>query len=112
MNQLMSPEDLYAQLSGENRPNFVDVRGEEAYQAGHIVGALHIPADDIGASLAQIPRAGLSSPIETCSIAAGRAASEPPRCSVRAGIRPEPWMADSRLGRPRGIPLRLVDRPV
>jgi rhodanese-related sulfurtransferase len=55
-NQLISPEDLYTQLSGENPPPVIDVRGEEAYQAGHIMGALHIPADDIGVSLAQIPR--------------------------------------------------------
>lgn len=56
MNQLISPEDLYAQLSGEHPPTVIDVRGEEAYRTGHIAGAAHIPADDIGVSLAQIPR--------------------------------------------------------
>jgi rhodanese-related sulfurtransferase len=57
MNQLISPKDLYAQLSGETPPTVIDVRGEEEYRTGHIAGAAHIPAGDIGESLAQIPKA-------------------------------------------------------
>ena len=47
---------LHAQLSGQNPPTVIDVRGEEAFRAGHIEGAKLIPADDIGQSLAQIPK--------------------------------------------------------
>jgi rhodanese-related sulfurtransferase len=56
VNQLISPKELYAQLSGQNPPTVIDVRGEGAFRAGHIAGARHIPADDIERSLAQIPK--------------------------------------------------------
>ena len=56
MGQLISPRELHAQLSGQNPPTVIDVRGEEAFCAGHIAGASHIPADAIKRSLAHIPR--------------------------------------------------------
>jgi len=56
MDLLISPEELYAQLSGQNPPTVIDVRGTEAFRAGHIAGAKHIPADDLGRSLAEIPK--------------------------------------------------------
>jgi rhodanese-related sulfurtransferase len=56
VNQLISPEELRTQLSGPNPPTVIDVRGAEAYRAGHIPGATHIPADSVERSLAQIPK--------------------------------------------------------
>lgn len=54
--QYISPEELYRQLNTPESPTVVDVRGAEAYAAGHIPGALHIPADEVDARLAEIPR--------------------------------------------------------
>jgi rhodanese-related sulfurtransferase len=56
VNELISPEELHTQLAGGNPPTVVDVRGQEAFRAGHIPGAKHIPADQIEGSLAQMPR--------------------------------------------------------
>lgn len=56
MNELISPEELHAQLAGSTPPTVIDVRSKEAYQASHIPGARHIPRDDLAQSLAQIPK--------------------------------------------------------
>ena len=56
MDPLMSPKELHVQLSGQNPPTVIDVRGEEAFRAGHIAGARHVPANDIERSLAQLPK--------------------------------------------------------
>ena len=56
MNALMSPVELHTQLSGENPPTVIDVRGEQEFRAGHIPGARHVAGDDISRSLEQIPR--------------------------------------------------------
>jgi rhodanese-related sulfurtransferase len=56
VDPLISLKDLHAQLSGQNPPTVIDVRGECEYRAGHIAGARHIPADDLEQHLAQIPR--------------------------------------------------------
>jgi rhodanese-related sulfurtransferase len=62
VDPLISLKDLHAQLSGQNSPTVIDVRGEGEYRAGHIAGARHIPADDLEQHLAQIPR---DSPVVT-----------------------------------------------
>jgi len=56
MDQLISPEGLYAQLRSESPPTVIDVRGGDSYAQGHIPGAMHIPRDDLDESLDQIPR--------------------------------------------------------
>lgn len=56
MDELISPEELRAALSGPNPPTVIDVRGAEAFRAGHIAGAVHIPADEIEQSLVRIPK--------------------------------------------------------
>jgi rhodanese-related sulfurtransferase len=56
MNPLISPEELLAQMSGQTPPTVIDVRSEEEYRAGHITGAIHVPAGGIEQFLAQIPR--------------------------------------------------------
>ena len=56
MDELISPDELRAALAGPNPPMVIDVRGAEAFRAGHIAGAVHIPADEIERSLDRIPR--------------------------------------------------------
>jgi rhodanese-related sulfurtransferase len=56
MDELISPEELQSARAGPNPPTVIDVRGAEAFRAGHIAGAVHIPANEIERSLAEIPR--------------------------------------------------------
>lgn len=56
MDRLISPQELYTQLQGDTPPTVIDVRRAEAFAAGHIPGAIHIPRDDLDRSLDQIPR--------------------------------------------------------
>ena len=56
MDQLIAPERLREQLSGDQPPVVIDVRTKEAYQAGHIPGAIHIPGQVLRRRLAEIPR--------------------------------------------------------
>ena len=56
MDDLIEPKELYQQLNGERPPVVIDVRGPEAYRAGHIPGAMNIPGDELDARMADIPR--------------------------------------------------------
>ena len=56
MDSLIAPQELNAQLSEQNPPTVIDVRSREAFLAGHIAGARHIPAGDLESSLGQIPK--------------------------------------------------------
>jgi len=56
MDQLISPAELAEALSDPNPPTVIDVRRKEAYRAGHIPGARHIPGDKLEAVLDEIPR--------------------------------------------------------
>ena len=56
MELLIQPEELSEQLKSENPPVLVDVRGEAAYTAGHIPGALHIPGEELYSRMAEIPK--------------------------------------------------------
>jgi rhodanese-related sulfurtransferase len=56
MDPLISPQELHAQLSDPNPPTVIDVRGTDAFRAGHVAGAQHIPIDDLEQRLAQIPK--------------------------------------------------------
>jgi rhodanese-related sulfurtransferase len=62
MGSLISPAELSAQLAGSNPPTILDVRGAQAYRAGHVEGAKHIPADEIERRLEEVPR---DSPVVT-----------------------------------------------
>lgn len=55
-NNLISPEELKRKLEGDQAPLVVDVRTEEAYQAGHIPGALHIPGNEVEERMAELPK--------------------------------------------------------
>jgi rhodanese-related sulfurtransferase len=52
----ITPEELSGQLAGENPPLVIDVREAQDYQAGHIPGALHIPADQLRQRRAELPK--------------------------------------------------------
>jgi rhodanese-related sulfurtransferase len=56
MDHLIHPAKLHQQRQSELAPTVIDVRGAAEYAAGHIPDALHIPADDLPARLAEIPR--------------------------------------------------------
>jgi rhodanese-related sulfurtransferase len=52
----ISPDELHQRRQRGDAPVIVDVRGTEEYLAGHVPGALHIPADDLPNRLEDIPR--------------------------------------------------------
>jgi rhodanese-related sulfurtransferase len=52
----ISPQELYQQLASGQAPTVIDVRSDDEYAAGHILGALHIPGDVLAQRLDEIPR--------------------------------------------------------
>jgi 3-mercaptopyruvate sulfurtransferase SseA len=56
MTDYITVEELRQAQGAESAPVIIDVRGEEEYAAGHIPGALHIPADELEARLDEIPK--------------------------------------------------------
>ncbi len=56
MERLISPSTLRERQQAGESPTVIDVRAEEAYRAGHIPGALHIPANQVLGRLMEIPR--------------------------------------------------------
>jgi rhodanese-related sulfurtransferase len=56
MNVFIQPDELDRQLKSDDPPVVVDVRGETAYTAGHIPGALHIPGEELASRMAEIPK--------------------------------------------------------
>jgi rhodanese-related sulfurtransferase len=56
MSELISPGELRRQQALPVGPTVIDVRGADEYAAGHIPGAVNIPADELSQRLADIPR--------------------------------------------------------
>jgi rhodanese-related sulfurtransferase len=56
MSELISPGTLRAQQAAGPAPTMIDVRGADEYAAGHLPGALHIPADELPNRLGEVPR--------------------------------------------------------
>jgi rhodanese-related sulfurtransferase len=56
MAELIEPRALREMLLAGRPLTLIDVRGAEAYAAGHLPGALHIPADDLPRRLGEVPR--------------------------------------------------------
>jgi rhodanese-related sulfurtransferase len=56
MSDLIDPKELFQKLGEDPPPVVIDVRGKAAFEAGHIPGAKHIPGDEIGKRLAEIPK--------------------------------------------------------
>ncbi len=55
MSEYISPDNLRRQQATEHAPIVVDVRSAEEYAAGHLPGALHLPADQVQERLAELP---------------------------------------------------------
>ena len=51
----ITPDEV-RELLKKNQAVLIDVRGEAAYKAGHIKGALWIPANEIGDRAKDLPR--------------------------------------------------------
>jgi rhodanese-related sulfurtransferase len=56
MSELITPQELHAQQAAPQPPTLIDVRGPDEYAAGHLPGAVNIPADEVPGRLAEIPR--------------------------------------------------------
>lgn len=56
MNDYIDPRTLREHQESGEAPTIVDVRGPEEYAAGHIPGAVNVPADQLPSRLAEIPR--------------------------------------------------------
>jgi rhodanese-related sulfurtransferase len=56
MSEFVSPEELHRQQRSPVGPTVIDVRGADEYAAGHIPGAVNIPAEELSQRLADIPR--------------------------------------------------------
>ena len=55
MNELIAPDELREQQRSGRVPTVIDVRGPDEYAAGHLPGALHIPAEELASRLEEIP---------------------------------------------------------
>jgi rhodanese-related sulfurtransferase len=55
MSDLITPQELQGQHAAPQAPLIIDVRRPEEYAAGHIAGALNIPADQVPERLAELP---------------------------------------------------------
>jgi phage shock protein E len=56
MSELITPQELQGQHAAFQTPLVIDVRGPEEYAAGHITGALNVPADQVPERLPLLPR--------------------------------------------------------
>ncbi len=55
MDDYITPDELHHHERVEAAPTVIDVRGADEYRAGHVPGALNIPADQLQERLADIP---------------------------------------------------------
>ncbi len=55
MEDLISVNELQSYLDDEVSPTIIDVRAPEAYERGHLPGAVNIPREQLAGSLDAIP---------------------------------------------------------
>jgi len=53
---VISAQDVQSRMTGKKKALLVDTRNPEEYQEGHISGAINIPADQIRAQAARLPK--------------------------------------------------------
>jgi rhodanese-related sulfurtransferase len=53
---LLPPETLRQEQATGGGPVVLDVRGPDEYAAGHLPGAINVPAEELPSRLAEIPR--------------------------------------------------------
>lgn len=56
MSNYVDPRDMHRQQETDTAPTVIDVRSESEFAAEHIPGAIHIPGNEIGDRLDEIPR--------------------------------------------------------
>jgi phage shock protein E len=56
MSELIRAPELRQREERGERPTLIDVRAPEEFAAGHLPGAINIPADQLPSRLAEIPR--------------------------------------------------------
>jgi rhodanese-related sulfurtransferase len=55
MKWIISAQELMQKLNDETPPTIIDVRASEAFQKGHLPGALNIPRESFSGSMGNIP---------------------------------------------------------
>ncbi len=55
MENLIAVNELRAYINDEGSPTIIDVRAPEAYQRGHLPGAINIPYDQLSGAMDTIP---------------------------------------------------------
>jgi rhodanese-related sulfurtransferase len=53
---LVTSAQLKAELASPNKPLVLDVRTLNEFAKGHLVGALHVPVDELRGSIASVPK--------------------------------------------------------
>jgi rhodanese-related sulfurtransferase len=82
------PSDVAAARARGERLLLVDVRSREAWNAGHVPGALHVPAGELPGRLAELPPPDAGPPIVTYCWGPGcNGSTKAALTLVRAGYR-------------------------
>ena len=55
MDAYISPDELHRCNQADSAPTVIDVRSPDEYRAGHLPGAVNLPADQLQERLADIP---------------------------------------------------------
>ena len=55
MDAYISPDELHRRNQADSAPTVIDVRSPDEYRAGHLPGAVNLPADQLQERLADIP---------------------------------------------------------
>jgi phage shock protein E len=51
----IAPQELAERIAAGEAPAILDVRSAAEYRAGHLPGAIHVPHDELGERLAELP---------------------------------------------------------
>jgi phage shock protein E len=62
LGDLITPKELRDLQENVHAPLVIDVRGPEEYEAGHLPGAVNVPADELAGRLTEIPSGRLAVP--------------------------------------------------
>lgn len=54
MVEEITPEELHERLESGDRPQIIDIRGPDAFAAGHIPGAINVPMGELPSRIDEI----------------------------------------------------------